>query len=134
MNQSHLDSGNLQRSTWLLQHAAAREAMAKPKPRAYVDRGYFSGPQVKGRDDAGVVPFMPKPLTSNPKAAVRFDKREFIYVARDDEYRCPAGQRAVYQYTAEENGQQIQRYWSSACPQCPMKPQCTPSDYRRISR
>ena len=32
------------------------------------------------------------------------------------------------------NGLQIRRYWSSACPQCPMKAQCTPSDYRRISR
>jgi hypothetical protein len=34
----------------------------------------------------------------------------------------------------EEGGIQIKRYWSSACPKCPMKTQCTPSDYRRISR
>ena len=29
---------------------------------------------------------------------------------------------------------QLRRYWSSACPQCPMKSQCTPSPYRRITR
>lgn len=29
---------------------------------------------------------------------------------------------------------QLRRYWSSSCPQCPMKPQCTPSQYRRITR
>ena len=28
----------------------------------------------------------------------------------------------------------INRYWSSACPQCAIKAQCTPSDYRRVSR
>jgi hypothetical protein len=29
--------------------------------------------------------------TSNAKAEGRFDKRDFIYIAKDDEYRCPAG-------------------------------------------
>ena len=53
----------------------------------------------------------------------RFDKRDFIYIAKDDEYECPAGQRAIYRYTREENGLQIRRYWSSACPKCPMKMQ-----------
>jgi hypothetical protein len=26
------------------------------------------------------------------------------------------------------------KYWSSACPRCPLKAQCTTSDYRRIAR
>ena len=26
------------------------------------------------------------------------------------------------------------RYWPSACPRCPLKAQCTTSDYRRITR
>ena len=34
---------------------------------------------------------MPKPLTSNSKAEGRFDKRDFIYDAARDEYRCPRG-------------------------------------------
>ena len=113
---------------------AAREAMDKPKLKAYADRGYFNGPQIKQCDDENIAAFVPKPLTSGAKFERRFDKRDFIYIAKDDEYRCPAGERAVHRYTREENGLQISRYWSSACPQCPMKPQCTPSDYRRISR
>ena len=113
---------------------AAREAMSKTRLRAYADRGYFNGPQIKDCDDAGIVPFVPKPMTSNAKADGRFDKRDFIYVAKDDEYQCPAGQRAIYRFTSQEGGLEIHRYWSSACPQCPMKAQCTPSDYRRISR
>ena len=84
--------------------------------------------------DAGIAAILPKPMTSNAKAEGRFDKSDFIYVAKDDEYQCPAGQRAIYRFTREENSLQLRRYWSSACPQCPIKAQCTPSSYRRISR
>jgi len=73
-------------------------------------------------------------MTSGAKAEGRFDKADFIYIARDDEYQCPAGQRAIYRYTGEENGLQLRRYWSSACPECPLKKRCTPSDFRRIAR
>ncbi|MFM0008747.1 transposase, partial [Paraburkholderia dipogonis] len=50
------------------------------------------------------------------------------------EYQCPAGERAIYRYTSEEHGMQLHRYWSSACSQCKIKAQCTPSGERRISR
>jgi hypothetical protein len=109
---------------------AAREAMGKKRLRAYADRGYFNAPQIKACDEIGVEAFVPKPMTSTAKANGRFDRRDFIYIARDDEYQCPAGQRAIYRFTREENGLQLRRYWSSACPQCPMKQRCTPSDYR----
>jgi len=114
--------------------AAAREAMGKKKLQAVADRGYYSAPQIKACDDSGIAAILPKPMTSNAKAEGRFDKSDFIYITRDDEYQCPAGQRAIYRFTREENGLQLRRYWSSACPQCPIKAQCTPSDYRRISR
>ena len=52
---------------------AAREAMAKPKLRAYADRGYFNGPQIKGFYDAGTAAFVPEPMTSNAKSDGRFD-------------------------------------------------------------
>jgi transposase len=114
--------------------AAAREAMGKSKLQAIADRGYYSGPQIKACHDAGIAAILPKPTTSNAKAEGRFDKADFIYIACDDEYQCPAGQRAIYRFTREENGLQLRRYWSSACPQCPMKVKCTPAAYRRISR
>ena len=114
--------------------AAAREAMGKKRLQAVADRGYYSGPQIKACHDAGIAAVLPKPMTSNAKAEGRFDKSDFIYIAKDDEYQCPAGQRAIYRFTREENGLQLRRYWTSACPQCPIKAQCTPSDYRRISR
>ena len=44
---------------------------------------------------------LPKPMTSGAKAAGRFGKQDFVYVAADDVYRCPAGERLTYRYTNE---------------------------------
>src|SRR6266481_4973705 len=112
----------------------ARSAMGTEELTALADRGYFNGPEILDCDRAGMTPLLPKPLTSNSKADGRFDKRDFVYIAEDDEYRCPAGQRAIKCFTTIENGMTLHKYWSSACPRCPLKAQCTPSDYRRITR
>ena len=113
---------------------AARDAMGKVKLRAIADRGYFSAQEIKACADTGIAAILPKPTTSSAKAGGRFDRADFIYIARDDEYQCPAGERAIYRFTREEHGLRLRRYWSSACPQCAMRSQCTPSPYRRISR
>ena len=113
---------------------AARKSMGKRKLQAIADRGYYSGEQIKACEDTGVAAILPKPNTSGARAKGRFDRSDFIYIQKDDEYQCPAGQRAIYRFTREEAGLQMRRYWSSACKQCPIKSQCTPSDYRRISR
>lgn len=114
--------------------AQAREALGAEKLTAMADRGYFSGEQVLQCELQGIEALVPKPLTSNSKAEGRFDKRDFVYIAQTDEYRCPANQRAIRRFTRIENGLTIHRYWSSACPKCPIKAQCTPSPFRRISR
>jgi hypothetical protein len=63
-----------------------------------------------------------------------FDKRDFRYIPRRDEYRCPAGQRAIWRKTTVEDGRTLHRYWSSACPQCPIKVKCTTGANRHIVR
>jgi len=112
----------------------AREAIGAGKLTVLADRGYFDGEEILHCTDAGITPLVPKPLTSNSRADGRFDKRDFIYVAKRDEYRCPAGERAIWRMTTVENGRRMHRYWPSACPRCPLKSRCTPSDYRRIAR
>ncbi|WP_288831204.1 transposase, partial [uncultured Paraburkholderia sp.] len=79
-------------------------------------------------------PYVPKPLTSASRKKGLFTKRDFIYVARNDEYRCPAGERAVLRFKTVENGMNLNVYWPSACPRCHLKDRCSPSDYRRIRR
>jgi hypothetical protein len=41
---------------------------------------------------------------------------------------------APRRFTSIENGMAIHKYWSSACPRCPIRSACTTSDYRRVSR
>jgi len=112
----------------------ARSATGKEDLTVVADRGYFNSPQILECDQAGINPLVPKPLTSISKTEGRFDKRDFVYLAADDEYRCPAGQRAIKRFTTIENGLIINKYWSSACPRCPLQARCTTSNYRRIAR
>jgi transposase len=112
----------------------AREALGQEGLTVLADRGYFKSEEILQCERQGITPLVPKPQTSNNKAAGLFDRRDFIYIERDDEYRCPAGQRAIRRFTSVEDGLTIHKYWSSACPKCPMKPQCTTNVNRRITR
>ncbi len=98
------------------------------------DRGYFKGEEILDCEEAGITTFLPKPQTSGSLKRGLFSKRDFIYKADDDEYECPAGERLKWRFTTEEKGQTLHKYWSSACPGCAMKSQCTTAKYRRISR
>jgi transposase len=112
----------------------AKEAIGADELTVVADRGYFKSEGILECTQSGITPLVPKTMTSNNLAAGRFDKQDFVYIAEDDEYRCPAGQRAIKRFTTLEHGLMLHKYWSSACPRCPIKAQCTTGDYRRITR
>lgn len=112
----------------------AKEATGHRKPIVLADLGYFEGYEILECERADIATLVPKPLTSNSRFDGRFDKRDFTYDERSDVYRCPAGQIAIYRFTAVEDGKTLRKYWSSACRDCHLKPQCTPAPSRRISR
>jgi transposase len=111
-----------------------QEALGTDKLTALADRGYYAGPEILKCEQVGINALVPKSHTSNNLAKGLFDKRDFRYNAARDEYRCPAGQRAIWRFKTIEHGMLIHKYWSSACPRCPIKAQCTTGDYRRIAR
>ena len=98
------------------------------------DRGYFSGEEVLACEAIGVSPLVPKPYTSGAKAKGRFGKQDFVYVADDDVYRCPAGEPLTRRFTSVEDGMNLYVYWTTKCGDCPLKPQCTTGKERRIKR
>jgi transposase len=98
------------------------------------DRGYFSSEEILACENAGITVTLPKPMTSNSKAQGRFGKQDFRYVAQQDVYICPAGERLAYHYTTEENGLVLRRYWTNACQSCAIKHSCTTGKERRITR
>src|SRR5919201_1774123 len=101
---------------------------------AVADRGYFNSPEILACHEAGITVTLPKPMTSGAKSEGRFGKQDFLYLASQDAYRCPAGERLTYRYTNEEDGKVLRRYWTTACPECPLKSQCTKGPERRITR
>jgi transposase len=112
----------------------AQEEMGVEKLTAIADRGYFNGEEILSCDQAGIDVIVPKPVTSNATADKRYGKADFIYDAKKNEYRCPAGDRLIWRFTSVEHGMTMHRYWSSNCQQCPLKSACTPSAQRRITR
>src|SRR5919198_5296834 len=83
---------------------------------AVADRGYFNSTEILACHEAGITVTLPKPMTSGAKADGRFGKQDFVYIADQDVYRCPAGERLTYRYTNEEDGKVLRRYWTTACP------------------
>lgn len=112
----------------------AKVAMGASELQAIADRGYFNGDEILACEKAGITPFVSKPMTSSAKAEGRFDKDDFIYDPKSDEYICPAGSRLIWRFAREEDGYLISRYWSSDCPRCPIKEKCTPGKNRRVRR
>ena len=112
----------------------AREAIGSTGLTALADRGYFSGKEILACEQSGITALVPKTMTSNNRAKGLFDKRDFHYVPETDEYECPAKQRATRRFETVEKGLVLRKYWSSACPRCPIKSRCTTGEYRRITR
>ena len=101
---------------------------------AVADRGYFNSEEILACEEAGITVTLPKPMTSNAKAEGRFGKQDFRYVAEEDVYVCPAGQKLAYSFTTEDKGLVLHRYRTGACQSCAIKHSCTTAKERRISR
>ncbi len=113
---------------------ATRQATGEVDLTVVADRGYFSGAEILECTNAGMTPYVPRPLHSTARADGRFGKPDFVYIARKDEYRCPAGRRLTRRFTNIEDGMTIHTYWYSDCASCSIKSQCTTSDARRVRR
>jgi hypothetical protein len=82
----------------------AKAVLQVDKLEAVADRGYFSSPEILACHEAGITVTLPKPMTSSAKSDGRFGRQDFVYIAEEDIYRCPAGEHLTYRYTNEEAG------------------------------
>jgi hypothetical protein len=113
---------------------AAREVMTADKIEAVADKGYYKSEEILACEKAGIAVIVPKPQTSSAGARGRFDRADFAYLAEDDVYRCPAGQRLTYRFTGQEGGKALRVYWFGGCADCALNDKCTPGPQRRIRR
>lgn len=117
-----INEGHDRGSLWSMAQRS-REAVGQDKIEIIADRGYFKGPEILACEQAGAETYVPKPMTSNSEADGRFSKADFLYIALDDQYQCPAGERLRRHHSIIENGMRIDTYWTHICPHCPIKEQ-----------
>ena len=111
-----------------------KDALGTDRLDVVVDRGYFKSQEILACEETGITVTLPKPLTSGVRAKGRYGKQDFRYVAEDDVYICPAGERLIYHYTNVEEGLTLRRYWTNACQSCSIQHLCTTNKNRRITR
>ena len=81
----------------------ARTEMGVETLDAVADRGYYASEEIRACEEAGITVTLPKPMTSNSKAAGRFGKQDFRYVAAEDSdgycaaIKCPLSGGIVLQ-------------------------------------
>ena len=90
---------------------SAKTVMGKTRPEVLADRGYFSGPEIRACDLNNTSAYVPKPLTSASRKTGLFTKADFVYMAKSDLYRCPAGERAIHRFTIVEHDMNLRVYW-----------------------
>jgi Transposase DDE domain len=112
----------------------AKAALEAESLEAFADRGYFKGEEILACEEVSITVTLPKPQTSGAKSEGRFGKQDFRYVAEEDVYICPAGEKLAHHFTNEENGLVLRHYWTNVCRTCVLKAQCTKGPQRRITR
>jgi len=98
------------------------------------DRGYYRSQEIQACDEAGITAYVPKPQTSGNRARGQFGRAAFRYIAEDDAYECPAGERLAWRMKTQDKGRALHLYWASNCRQCRIKAQCTSGIRRKMTR
>lgn len=112
---------------------AAKQELEVETLSVMADTGYSSAKQLEECEQAGIEPFVPRQL--GKKTEGMFSKTEFRFDRDNDTYICPAGQVLPYRFEQTEKGRDKRYYYRmKACAGCALKPKCTTSPYRRITR
>ena len=98
------------------------------------DRGYFKIEDIEACENAGCVPFVPKPQRGSSVREGFFRKDEFRYDPERDVFICPTGQILASRYESKlRELKKIDYANRAACLVCPIRSRCT-NGYRKVSR
>ena len=113
----------------------AQEATGCGTLTVLADRGYLNGDQVLACEGSGVLPCVPKTLTSGNAKRGLFTGQDFVYDAAIDHYTCPAGHHLTKGITRSDRRDEIDHYRNlTACHTCALKPRCTADTVKRVKR
>jgi hypothetical protein len=105
---------------------AAKAVMRTDALEAVADRGYFNSPEILECHEAGSGRRPHQAGRRSPACRTGLPPLRLTSVR-------PAS-ALKYRYSNEEDGKELRRYWTTACPKCPLKAHCTTGPERRITR
>jgi hypothetical protein len=113
----------------------AKEALAAAQLTVVADMGYYHGEESTACEEAGIAPYVAKPLTSANRKLGLYGQEQFTYEPASDCSRCPAGPALTCRFATVEWGRQMRYYATTACRTCAIKARCTRNkEGRRITR
>jgi hypothetical protein len=92
---------------WLSPRALQAHAVLGGPFDTVADVGYYHGAEVKTCLEAGITPYVARPITSANQKLGLFSKADFTYAGATDTYQCPAGARRTFRFDAVEPGRHI---------------------------
>ena len=113
----------------------AKEVLGVETIDVVADKGYFKIEDIEACENAGMVPYVPRPQRGPSVKAGLFRKDEFQYDAASDSYVCPEGQRLhPYSDSLLRGLKKINYVNKLACDDCAIRSRCTAGKFRTVSR
>jgi IS5 family transposase len=111
---------------------AVKDNLGLKEMTVLADKGYYSTDDFKKCHDDNITTIVAKPEDHKRAGKETLNKSNFRYDKENDCYYCPAVQILRFAY---EDGKGVARYRNlKACGGCKLKPHCTKSNRRDISR
>jgi len=82
---------------------SAKEVIGTDTLDVVADRGYFSGTEILDCETSQITTYIPRIHTSGSIKKGLFSKRDFKWIAKDNEYECPAGERLISDRTVDRS-------------------------------
>jgi len=76
----------------------ANDVLSEPCKEACADAGYSNAEELEEVDKQGIKVIVPSKQQASKKGPGPFDRSAFKYIAQEDVYVCPAGQKLRYQW------------------------------------
>jgi hypothetical protein len=102
----------------------ATEALGVAPVQVVADMGDSHGDAINACEDAGLEPYVAKPLTSAHRKLGLYGTERFSYEPEHDDDRCPAGQILTCRVDPVARGRHLRDDATTACQRCELKAQC----------
>jgi hypothetical protein len=114
----------------------AHEALGRPATLNIVaDKGYSNGEQASRCEAAGLIPHVPANRAINNQGdGTLFDRSLFLYQPESDSFLCPAAKTIQRKQLHRKDRTVYYQASAADCGACAMKPRCTRSPQRMLSR